>query len=176
MEQNNYRDYEYMALTTDKRNANEIANRYASLGWELDSRSGYLLSAALTFKRERNVRNKDKLNRLQLRIEDCSEGIDRLERSKARNASMMLIISGIIFALIFGGGMSLVMLNPPAASFMFISGIVLGVTGLGLGASIYPLYRKFVKKNTAKINPLIEKKKDDLADLCQEAHSLLVAA
>ncbi|MCL2752163.1 MAG: hypothetical protein FWE62_05350 [Firmicutes bacterium] len=171
-----YRNYEYMTLTADRQDANETANRYASLGWELDGQENGVFQTALTFKRERNITNKDRLNRLQLRIEDCADGIDRLERSKTQKASMMLTISGVLFALIFGGGMSLAILNPPAASLVFIGGIVLGVIGLGLGALIYPFYRGFIKKNTAKIDPLIEKKKDDLADLCQEAHNLLLTA
>jgi len=175
-QQNNYRNYEYMTKTADSRTVSEIANRYSSLGWELDRQERGLIFTTLTFKRDRNIKNKDQLNRLQLRIEDGVNGIVYMEESKTRGATIFSLVIGIFAALMFGGGMSLIMFNadPMTASWQVIVGFVLGIVGGAIAAVVYPLYRKAVARKTAKTNPLIEKKRDEIADLCGEAHGLVM--
>jgi len=176
-QQNNYRNYEYMTVSTGIRNANETADRYSSLGWEIDGRQDGLLGTMLTFKRDRNIKGKEQLNRLQARIEDNMNGIRCLEESKKRGSMIFALALGIIAALIFGGGMSLIMFNAaPVVVWAIITGVGLGVIGAGLAGINYPIFNKLVERKTAKINPVIEKKRDEIFDLCQEAHGIAVAA
>jgi len=173
-QQNNYRNYEYMTKVTDSRSVNEVANRYSSLGWEPDGQQRGLLYTTLTFKRDRGVKNKEQLNRLQARIEDGVNGIAYMEESKTKNALITSLAIGIFAALMFGGGMSLIMFNAaPLVLAALIGGIALGIVGGAVAAIVYPLYKKMVRSKTAKTDPLIEKKRDEIADLCQEASGLI---
>jgi len=170
-QQNNYRSYEYMTKTAGSREAGEIINRYESLGWELDRHADGLLLTTLTFKRDRNINNKSQLNRLQLRIEDAGNEIVYLEESKTKGATIFSLAAGIFGALTFGGGMSLIMFNADPVSWgAVIGGTVLGVVGGAIAAVVYPIYKRLIRKKTAKINPRIEEKRDEIADLCQEAY------
>jgi len=172
-QQNNYRNYEYLNIMVNNKSVNETVNRYASLGWEIDRQDEGFNKTTLTFRRERSIKNKEQLNRLQIRIEDGANGIKELERSKKKGASIFAGVYGSIAAVIFGGGMSLVMFSfDPVSMPAVIGGIALGVFGGVLAALTYPIFQKAVKKKTAKVNTIIEKKRDEIADLCQEAHGL----
>ena len=167
-----------MTKTTDGRSVSEIANRYTSLGWELERQERGLLYTTLTFKRDRTIKNREQLNRLQARIEDGINSISYMEESKTKFATIFSLAMGIIAALIFGGGLSLIMLNadPITASWQVIVGFVLGIIGGAAAAIVYPLYTKIIKRKIRKTNPLIEKKKDEISELCGQAHNLSCAS
>ena len=164
-----YYDYEYMTVTVNSKTMRETVERYNSLGWEVDGQEIGMIRSALTFKRDRNIKNKDQLNRLQRRIDDGADSVKNLEKGKKKGTAVFASIFGSLAALMFGGGMSLIMFNPPEVSPAFIGGLALGVIGAGIATLAYPIYKIFVKKKTAKNNLLIERKKDELADLWREA-------
>ena len=74
------------------------------------------------------------------------EKLQRLDR-KAETPGMIIAMTvGIIGTLIMGTGMSLVMVFSN-----MVIGIILGVLGIGIMLTAYPLYRKITRNSRAKV-------------------------
>ena len=92
------------------------------------------------------------------------EELKALDAKVKRPANVFAYIYGSVSAIIMGAGMSLVMTDIGAiiglASAM-VPGIAIGVAGLGLALTTYPIYKKLLnsrkKKYAAKILELSEK-------------------
>lgn len=84
--------------------------------------------------------------------EDKMEQLRKLDANVTMQATMWSIVIGTIGTLIFGGGMSCVLVGTEA---MFVPGIILGVIGFAIMGIAFPLYTKMVKKQREKIAPQI---------------------
>lgn len=84
--------------------------------------------------------------------EDKMETLRRLDKSVERPGTITSIVIGVIGTLIMGGGMSLVMVGPEA---FFVLGIVIGIAGIAILATAYPVYKVITKKQREKIGPQI---------------------
>lgn len=169
------RTYDYKTVETDSRSSSEVMDYHEALGWELaGSNEGITGRIALTFRRNRKIKNKEQLNRIQVRLDDAVEGIRVLEKSKTKSALMAAIAIGTAGSLTFGGGLSICILLPLMSNLVsYVVGCFLGVVGFGVCGLGYLAYVKLRAKNTAKINVLIDKKRDGIADLCEEAQRIL---
>lgn len=86
------------------------------------------------------------------REESKMDLLRKLDRDVTKPGTIWSIIIGVIGCLIFGGGMSLVMVA--GESFM-AAGIVLGLVGIGIMAAAVPLYKKITEKERERIAPQI---------------------
>ena len=92
--------------------------------------------------------------------EDKMERLRRLDAGVTKKATTAALVPGIIGALLLGFGMSLVMsdlsrtlgFNQDMAMFL---GIIVGMIGIALVCSAYPLYNQVTRKERAKIAPEI---------------------
>ena len=84
--------------------------------------------------------------------EDKMETLRRLDKSVERPGTITSIVIGVIGTLIMGGGMSLVMVGPEE---FFVLGIVIGIAGIAILATAYPVYKVITKKQREKIGPQI---------------------
>lgn len=85
------------------------------------------------------------------REETTLEKIKRLDNSVTNKAVMASLVVGIISALILGVGMCCCMVWTQ----FFVLGIVVGIIGIiGVGMA-YPVYKKVLAKERAKIAPQI---------------------
>lgn len=82
--------------------------------------------------------------------EDKMETLRRLDRSAENAGTITAIGVGAAGALIFGTGMSLVLVGK-----MFFIGIIVGILGMVFIAAALPLYKYVVKKQREKIAPQI---------------------
>ena len=84
-----------------------------------------------------------------------------LPAKKAQAASLAL---GVIGALILGTGMSLCMteLGTALGSLSMATGILVGITGIGLVAMAYPVFKRTLEKERQKIAPEILRLTDEL--------------
>lgn len=94
--------------------------------------------------------------------EDKMEQLRKLDASVTMHATMWAIIVGTIGTLVFGGGLSCVLVGTKE---MFIPGIVLGVIGFVIMGVAYPLYMRMVKKQREKIAPQILALAEELTKL-----------
>ncbi len=89
---------------------------------------------------------------------DKMEQLRRLDASVTKKGTAISLVAGIIGALILGTGMSLCMVWTD----MFLPGIIIGIIGIAVVSSAYPLYSHITKKEREKIAPEIIRLTDEL--------------
>lgn len=167
--------YDYLEVEVNNTNAPEIMDCYESLGWETIGSDNYVenrsLKSTLNFKRDRKIKNKEQLLRQQAKLDDTFANIKTLEKKKKETPNIVSMILGIIGSLILGGGMSMCLVLGGAIP--MVCGVIVGIIGIGVCAVNYPIYKKLLAKKSTKINPLISKKKEEIATICETAHKYL---
>lgn len=164
-----YIGFEYKDLTADPKFEPVYVDGYQCFGWKLDKyyEPNPLTGAVLRFRRDRKIRNKVELTRLERQFESCVNEIVYLERSKGSSAVITALVVGIIGTSLIAG-----------ATFAYLSGllplmIVLAVPGFIGWGTAYFCYKKALAKKTAAVEPLIEAKYDEIYSVCEKATSLL---
>ena len=96
--------------------------------------------------------------------EDKTTELRRLHAIPTQKAQTLSLTVGIIGMLLLGTGMSLCMTELGAAlgSFAMVLGILVGLAGLAMVAASYPLYRRTLEQERAKIAPEILRLTDEL--------------
>lgn len=89
---------------------------------------------------------------------DKMQQLLRLDAGVTRKGTVISLIAGIIGTLILGTGMSLCMVWTD----MFLPGIIIGIIGIAVVSSAYPLYSHITKKEREKIAPEIIRLTDEL--------------
>ena len=84
--------------------------------------------------------------------EDKMETLRRLDQSTERKGTIWGLVFGIVGILLFGTGMSCVMVWPDTLMAM---GIVTGLVGIMLIVPAYPIYRRITRKEREKLAPRI---------------------
>jgi hypothetical protein len=167
----NFVAYEYKEVTTTRDMEGIYTDNYPSFGWQLDgiTPSVFGLSTiTIRFKRDRKIRNKAELSRLQRQFEAGIAEINNLEKSKTTSAFIVAMTVGLIGTALMAG-----------ATFAFIFAemiplmIILAVPGFIGWIVPYFLYRKVSIKRSATVVSLIEKQYDDIYEVCEKGHALL---
>jgi hypothetical protein len=166
----NYVGYEYRDVTVDREIESLYVDSYQSFGWTLEnSASAYLglSTVSMKFKRDRKIRNKAELTRLQRQFDSCVNDITRMESSRASSASIVAFTVGIIGTAFLAG-----------ATFSFLGSmivlcIILAIPGFIGWILPYFLYKSTYAKKQAKVAPFIDGKYDEIYEICERASSLL---
>lgn len=80
------------------------------------------------------------------------EQLRKLDASVTKKGTVAGLVLGITGCLVFGGGLSIVLL---AGMEFFVAGVLLGIVGMaGMGAA-YPVYKKITEKERERIAPQI---------------------
>ena len=171
-EQKDFVGYEYKEITAPTNKISLYMDCYESFGWQADANmptvSG-LHHTTLRMKRDRKIVNKMELTRLQRHFESCAKEIEALEKAKTSVASIWALIVGIIGTAFMAGSTFAVTHEPP----MILLCILLAVPGFIGWALPYFLYRRIAVRQTKKIQPMIEAKKNKIYDICERGLSLL---
>lgn len=175
MQDKNYITYEYKTLVVKADVQAKTQDMYEAFGWEVtDAITGLTGQVTLSFRRDRKQKHKQELCKIERQAEEVSATIQRLKQGQTSGATIFGYIFGTIGALIFGGGLSLVLTQfdkTPA----LIGGCVLGVAGAILCGICYPIYKKIAATQTAKRLPLIDENEEKLANLIEKGNDLLQA-
>lgn len=172
MEKQHFVGYEYHKATVKRGMASLYADGYENFGWELENteksqEKRRMDTVALEFKRDRKIRNKAELTRLQRNFDACIAEILSLEAAKRTKAAITAFTTGIIGTVFMAGSV-----------FAVTSGKVVPCIILAVPAFIgwilpYFLYQEVEKKKTSQVAPLIEQKYEELYTVCEKAHGLL---
>ena len=164
--------YEYKDLTVSRNMKPVYADGYTSFGWTLEGTSLSLQSLSsgsvvMKFKRDRKLRNKAELTRLQRQFESCVSEIEKLEASKSVGASVVAYVIGVIGSAFLAG-----------AIFSYLAGmvplmIILAVPGFVGWVIPYFCYLRIQRKKTEQVTPLIDQKYDEIYEACEKASTLL---
>lgn len=91
--------------------------------------------------------------------EDKMEQLRKLDAGVNQKATMRSIVVGVVGALVMGIGMCCAMVWK---GLWFIPGVIIGLAGIGIVATAYPIYQKVLKKEREKIAPEIIRLTDEL--------------
>ena len=146
------------------------ADGYENFGWKLEDSYmslGKPGSVTMKFKRDRKIRNKAELTRLQRQFDAVASDIVSLDSSKRIKASVVAYIVGIVGTAFMAGSV-----------FSVTAGLILPCIILAFPAFIgwvlpYFLYRAIEKKKTMAVTPLIDFKYDEIYTVCEKANGLL---
>ena len=167
----NFVGYEYKEIITTRDMEGIYTDGYPSFGWKLEGITSSAIGLSmvnLRFKRDRKIKNKAELSRLQRQFEASIVEINNLERSKTTSAFITSMSVGLAGSAFLAG-----------ATFAFIYAemiplmIILAVPGFIGWALPYILYKKIKAKKNAKVIPLIENQYDNLYVICEKGHALL---
>ncbi len=105
----------------------------------------------------------------QPKVEDDMSKLRKLDAEVTNKATMNSLVIGIIGALIMGTGMSFVMTDLGAVfglqgNLNLVVGIIVGLVGLVLAGTAYPMYVKVLKRERAKAAPEILRLTEELIE------------
>lgn len=162
--------YEYKDVLVRRSLESVIVDGYTNFGWTLESVNTSVQnfgSVILRFKRDRKIRNKVELTRLQRQFDSFVNEIESLEKSKIIGPSTVAYIIGVLGTAFITGSVFSHLGGNLALS------IILAIPGFVGWVIPYFTYEALRKKKTIEIDPLIEEKYDDLYDISEKANSLL---
>lgn len=164
--------WEYQEVTAEGGNLSMLLDGYTGFGWKQDENQDRIRDrgqSAIRLKRDRNIRNKAELTRLQRHFEDCIRQIAELEKAKTSLATAVSIAVGAIGTVFMAGSVFAVTHEPPVIWLCVILAIP------GFAGWILPrfLYRYVVRKKTQIMGPLIEDKLDEMYVICEKGSRLL---
>jgi hypothetical protein len=168
--ENNFVGYEYRDVTVHRSMESVYSDSYANFGWTLEGISSSVQnysSVIMKFKRDRKIRNKMELTRLQRQFEACVSEIESLEMSKVIGASAVAYIIGVLGTALIAG-----------AVFSYTGGnlalcIILAVPAFAGWIAPYLCFTMLRNKKTLEVNPLIDEKYDEIYEVCEKANALI---
>lgn len=168
--ENSFIGYEYHSVTAARSMESVYADGYENFGWQREDAPSTAAGSGVVnmkFKRDRKIRNKAELTRLQRQFDACVGEITALEKSQSTAASIAAFTIGLFGCAFLGG-----------ATFSYLAGrlvlmVLLAIPGFLGWILPYFCYRSLLAKRSAKTAPLIEKKHDEIYDVCEKANSLL---
>lgn len=159
--------YEYKEIEAKGERASMYLDCYPSFGWEVDDPTK---NGTITLKRNRKIVNRMELTRLQRHFEACMGELDQLERSKTTGATIASILIGLIGCAFMAGSVFLVTHEPP----LWIPSFLLAVPGFIGWILPYFVFRKLAAKRSKVVAELMERKYDEIYEICEQGSRLLI--
>lgn len=162
--------YEYKDVTVKQELESIYADSYPNFGWELEKTTNPFAGVSavtMKFKRDRKIRNKAELTRLQRQFEAFVNEIVSLEKSKVIGASTAAYIIGVLGTAFMAGSVFAFLGN------MIPLCIIFAVPGFVGWIIPYICFVSICKRKSAKVEPLIDQKYDAIYEVCEKANSLL---
>lgn len=173
MQEKDFTTYEYQTKTIKAKDQTRVMDICEAFGWEVTGTTSTVVDGVtLSLKRDRKIRHKQELVKLERQAEETYSTIQKLQASKTLAAKIFAYIFGSIAALILGGGMCMTMLienNIPA----FAGGIIVGLVGIVLCSVNYLIYKKIEEKKTVQVLPVIDDNEEKLANVLAKGNELL---
>lgn len=171
--------YEYKEVCTDVSRVSFLLDGYENFGWEADENCFVTPGGSdnlhnqkkviLHLKRNRKIVNKMELTRLQRNFEACVDEIEKLEKSKTSLATMYALILGVVGTIFMACSTFAVTAEPPH----IILCILFAIPGFIGWILPYFVYKKVLKMQVEKVQPLIEEKQDEICEICEKGNKLL---
>ncbi len=175
-EKSTYIGYEYKEILTGSEKKQFLIDGYKNFGWEMTESSlkrseipsQYANKEKIHFRRNRNIINKAELTRLQRNFEACINEIDRLERRKFSKGTMFALIIAFLGTVFLAASVFAVTAAVPN---IFLT-IIFGIPGVVGWIIPYFVYKKIVHKEIKRLTPIIERKYDEIYEICEKGHRL----
>ena len=168
--------YDYKEVEAERNMIPFLRDGYENFGWETEEKVSESKThpnqnqkSILQMKRNRKIMNKPELQRLQSHFEACVKDVKALEKSKESKATMISLIVGIVGTAFMAGSVFAITAESP----LIVLGIVLAIPGFIGWILPYFLYKRIREKQAQMINQLIEKKYDEIYEICEKGNKLL---
>lgn len=164
--------YEYQEIVVDAAKASLYLDCYRSFGWIADENiqaAGGGHRVALHLKRDRKLVSRMELTRLQRHFESCAQELQALEKAKTATAMIWALSTGILGTAFMAGSTFAVTHEPPIIWLC----VVLAIPGILGWAFPYFVHKQVVRRETARLTPLIEAKYEEAYQICEKAAKLL---
>ena len=106
------------------------------------------------FKITYSAKQQEEINKIRNKYlpkeENKMEQLIRLDKQTERPGTIASIVLGIAGTLVFGFGMSCVLVWNSSIE-VFIAGIIIGILGMGMAGFAYPVYKKITVKERIKV-------------------------
>lgn len=166
--------YEYKEIPAGGERASLYLDGYQNFGWVLDERAGEEAlrrgKGKLTLKRDRKIINKMELTRLQRHFEACMAELDELEHSRTARATGCAVTVGLIGTAFLAGATFAATHTPP----LILLTVLLAIPGFVGWVLPYFLYHWMVRRRAKVVDQLMERKYDEIYEICEKGHHLLV--
>lgn len=171
-EKKSFVGYEYKEITVNENQVSMYLDCYENFGWipeeELTDK-GNPHHVTIRMKRDRKIINKMELTRLQRNFEACAHDLSKFQKAKTSAATIWALAVGIVGTVFMTGSTFAVVHEPPIVWLC----VLLAIPGFIGWILPYFVYHKVVKKQTEKLQPLIEEKMEEIYQVCEKGHSLL---
>lgn len=164
--------YEYREISVKRSVANLTVDGYENFGWILEETAADPIKfdcVRLRFKRDRKLKNKIELTRLQRHFDSCVADILSLENTKYILPGAVAYLIGLVGTAFMAGSVFAV------TSGLILLCILLAIPAFAGWVAPYFIYRILLKRKTAELDPLIDDKYNEIYDVCERAHHLLNA-
>lgn len=168
--ESNFVGYEYKDVTVKRKMESVYVDGYNNFGWALEGTSTSVQNVGavtMKFKRDRKIRNKVELTRLQRQFDAAVAEIETLVSSKVIGASVVAYVVGVIGTAFMAGS---VFANQDDRLTL---SIILAIPGFVGWIIPYLLFSSISKKKTNRVAPLIDQKYDEVYEVCEKANALL---
>ena len=162
--------YEYKDILVRRDLEALYADNYPAFGWKLEGTAPSLHSVGsvhLKFKRDRRIKNKNELNKLQRQFDSCMAEVGRLAASKNTMPSIWAYTIGLIGTGFVAGSVFAVTAGNVALC------VALGIPGFPGWGLAYLMYRRLSAQREQQATPLIDHQYNLLYDVCEQAGALL---
>ncbi|MGN1350839.1 MAG: hypothetical protein ACI4VM_07580 [Anaerovoracaceae bacterium] len=172
-ERKSYVGYEYKEITVGANLVSMYLDCYENFGWIAEEELPDMAKphqATIRMKRDRKIINKMELTRLQRNFEACAHDLSKLEKAKTSAATAWALAAGIAGTVFMAGATFAVTHEPPVIWLC----VLLAIPGFAGWILPYFIYRKVLKKQTEKLQPLMDEKMEEIYQVCEKGHSLLL--
>lgn len=168
-----YNKYDYLSASVKSENADQMQIRYVDFGWELIERiphSKYYDIEIMTFRRDRKIKNKDKLQYLQVVMEHKINEIARLKKWQYIPTIISTTLLCLLdFMLIFGGlTVILLLMN----NIGYITGGILSGVGLVLSVITVIINKHLSFYDSLKYKAIRLKLNAEIKQICEQVVAL----
>ena len=171
-ERKSFVGYEYKEITVSANQVPMYLDCYENFGWIPEEELSDVKNphhVTVRMKRDRKIINKMELTRLQRNFEACAQDLNKLQKAKTSAATIWALAVGIVGTVFMAGSTFAVTHEPPIIWLC----VLLAIPGFIGWILPYFIYREIVKKQTDKLQPLMDEKMEEIYQVCEKGHSLL---
>ena len=188
MQDKEHIQYEYLSLNVKSKLEPMVMDTYENFGWKtisssaLTDKEDYYINNTGTngeklvnikFKRNRKVKNKDKLNVLQKKCEETFKKVDKLEREPHTKGTIYSLIIAMLGCVLLAISVFAITGEREIGLIDYVLSTPIGIVGIVCWILAYFRYVKTKEKVEEKNHPLIEQLHEDIYNACEEAQKLI---
>lgn len=174
METKDYKNFDYLTLFVKKTKVDGIIKCYKSFGWDIEEKredEKYDDTLVITFRRTHKIKNKDRLQLLQVRVEAKLNELGRCEKYKLSKSLIFGLSAGIGLILLLSLGIFLMVQQ--TSVFSQFGGIVITIVASVLFVLMLIKLNQMIKQDNEKFIESVKNINLEINAICDVAKKLV---